>query len=230
VSGEGARFSAPALKRRREFSDALAAVDSALEGLCAGLTALAERSEGLARCADRAGHARTLLERWRDDDRADRVRWVEVFGHSLHLNATPLSVADVFRRQLEGHPRAWIFASATLSVSGDFSHYRSEMGLEEARTACWDSPFDYAGQALLYIRGSSGSDSDDTRGPWSLHRFRFWKRSAAGLPFVTTLRAMRLAHERCAKPSRGARNFPAAPGRAPGRTARALQSSEMQFC
>ena len=74
-----------------------------------------------------------------------------MFSHSLQLNATPLSVAGVFRRQLDGHPRAWIFASATLAVGGDFSHYLSEMGLEDARTACWDSPFDYAGHALLYV-------------------------------------------------------------------------------
>jgi ATP-dependent DNA helicase DinG len=196
VSAEGARFSAPAIMRRREFSDALAALDSALESLCAGLRPLAERAEGLARCADRAGDARALLERWRDDERGDRVRWVEVFGHSLHLNATPLSVSGVFRRQLEGRPRAWIFASATLSVGGDFSHYRSEMGLEEALTACWDSPFDYAGQALLYVpRKLPDPNSDEhTRAV-----------VAASLPLIaaiggrafllfTTLRAMRLAH------------------------------------
>ena len=197
VSGEGARISAPAILRKREFSDALGALESALESLYSGLEPLAQRSEGLARCAERADHAKALLERWRDDTRADRVRWVEVFGHALHLNATPLSVAAVFRRQLEGHPRAWIFTSATLSVSGDFGHYRGEMGLEEARTACWDSPFDYAGQALLYIpRKLPDPNSDEhTRAV-----------VAASLPLVeaiggrafllfTTLRAMRLAHE-----------------------------------
>jgi ATP-dependent DNA helicase DinG len=197
VSGEGTRFSAPALKRRREFCDALAAVESALEGLCAGLKSLAERSEGLARCSDRAGHARTLLERWRDDDRADRVRWVEVFGHSLHLNATPLSVADVFRRQLEGHPRAWIFASATLSVSGDFSHYRSEMGLEEARTACWDSPFDYAGQALLYIPRQLPDPNSEGHTRAVVAASLPLLEAIGGRAFLlfTTLRAMRFAHE-----------------------------------
>jgi ATP-dependent DNA helicase DinG len=69
----------------------------------------------------------------------------------VHLNATPLSIADIFHRQISGNPRAWIFTSATLSVAGDFSHYQREMGLDEAVTAFWDSPFDYQNQALLYV-------------------------------------------------------------------------------
>src|SRR5690606_31659038 len=81
----------------------------------------------------------------------EHVRWMEVFAHSLHLNATPLSIAEVFHRQVSGTPRAWIFTSATLSVQGDFSHYQREMGLETARTAFWESPFDYPNQALLYV-------------------------------------------------------------------------------
>ena len=74
-----------------------------------------------------------------------------MLGHSLRLNATPLSVAEIFQRQLNSRPRAWIFTSATLAVAGDFGHYSKEMGLHDARTACWGSPFDYASQALLYV-------------------------------------------------------------------------------
>jgi ATP-dependent DNA helicase DinG len=80
----------------------------------------------------------------------DQVRWVEIFHHSLQLNTTPLSIAEIFAKQIGGTPRAWIFTSATLAVKKDFSHYQSEMGLVTARTACWDSPFNYPEQALLY--------------------------------------------------------------------------------
>ena len=79
------------------------------------------------------------------------MRWIEIFGGSVHLNATPLSIADIFHRQITGNPRAWIFTSATLSVQGNFSHYQREMGLADAATAFWESPFDYANQALLYV-------------------------------------------------------------------------------
>lgn len=81
----------------------------------------------------------------------DKVRWLEIFHHSLQLNITPLSIAEIFEKQIGGTARAWIFTSATLAVKQDFSHYQSEMGLLKARTACWDSPFDYGKQALLYV-------------------------------------------------------------------------------
>ncbi|HKW36624.1 MAG TPA: ATP-dependent DNA helicase [Burkholderiales bacterium] len=193
---EGARLAASSLAREHGFQEALAALDSALSSVGGALEVLAERNEGLARCAGRAEEARELLARWRDEGRADLVRWLEVLGHSLRLNATPLSVADVFRKQLDGRPRAWIFTSATLAVAGDFGHYSKEMGLQDARTACWGSPFDYASQALLYLpRNLPDPNSEEhTRGvvAASLPVLR----ASAGRAFLlfTTLRAMRLAH------------------------------------
>ena len=44
-----------------------------------------------------------------------------------------------------------MFTSATLSVNGDFKHYCGELGLEDAQTATWPSPFDFERQALLYV-------------------------------------------------------------------------------
>src|SRR6266705_1053225 len=195
LSGESARFSAASVGRNRGFSDALASLDSALGSLCIALEPLAARSEGLARCADRAREAQALLGRWRDDSRADCVRWVEVFSHSLELNATPLSVAGVFRRQLDGHPRAWIFASATLAVGGDFSHYLSGMGLDDARTACWDSPFDYAGHALLYVPKKLPDPNSDEHTRAVIAASLPLIRASGGRAFLlfTTLRAMRRA-------------------------------------
>jgi ATP-dependent DNA helicase DinG len=48
-------------------------------------------------------------------------------------------------------PRAWIFTSATLAVQGKFHHYCAELGLGEPESACWESPFDYGKQAVLYV-------------------------------------------------------------------------------
>jgi ATP-dependent DNA helicase DinG len=197
LPNEGARFTAASVGRKREVSDALSALDSALRSVCAALEALSERSEGLARCAERARTAQALLERWRDDSRADLVRWIEVFSHSLRLNATPLSIAAIFRRQLDGHPRAWIFTSATLAVAGDFSHYRSEMGLDNARTAFWDSPFDYAAQALLYVPTKLPDPNSEEHTRAVVASSLPLIRASGGSAFLlfTTLRAMRLAHE-----------------------------------
>ena len=124
------------------------------------------------------------------------VKWVETYTHSLSLNMTPLSVADIFKRQLEGHPRAWIFTSATLAVGPDFSHYCGALGLEEAETGLWGSPFDYAGNALLYC--PTGMPEPNTPFYNDAVIEAAWPaiRASNGRAFVlcTSLRAMRHLH------------------------------------
>jgi len=152
---DSGRQTAQQAHSRREFAQRLDGVEAKLAALSALLEFQAERSEGLENCWQRSCDLAGRLSRWREADAQgqgkDRVRWVEVFQHAVQLNSTPLSIADVFQRQIEGGARAWIFTSATLSVKQDFSHYQHEMGLAQARTAGWDSPFDYPRQALLYV-------------------------------------------------------------------------------
>lgn len=111
----------------------------------------AERSEGLENFWQRGQVLAQKILQWQNKEQVDQVRWLEIFNHSVQLNITPLSIAETFAKQINGHPRAWIFTSATLTVKQDFSHYQSEMGLSEAKTAYWDSPFNYLEQALLYV-------------------------------------------------------------------------------
>jgi ATP-dependent DNA helicase DinG len=85
------------------------------------------------------------------DEPAAWIRWIDVTPQGFALHASPLSVADIFRRQVDATARAWIFTSATLAVGQSFAHYTGQLGLEQARTGCWESPFDYARQALLYV-------------------------------------------------------------------------------
>jgi len=170
------RMAAEATESIKEFAPALKVLGEKLKNLTGLLEKQAERSEGLDNCWQRAQGLVAMLKVWQAEapsppaplpkgEGNDRslspgeragvregvVRWLEVFHHSLQLNTTPLSIADIFKKQLSGHPRAWIFTSATLAVKQNFSHYQNEMGLTEARTACWDSPFNYQKQALLYV-------------------------------------------------------------------------------
>ncbi len=197
LPAEGARYAARALDHRSGFAAALDGAQAALAKLGAALDAVAERSEGLARCAERAGAVLGLLLRWREGDRERLIRWVEAYSQSLALNATPLSVAPLFRRQLEGRPRAWIFVSATLAVSGDFRLYCGEMGLEGADTACWDSPFDYVANAMLYVPRGLPEPSSPEHTRAVVRAALPVLRASGGRAFLlfTTLRAMRLAHE-----------------------------------
>ena len=60
-------------------------------------------------------------------------------------------MAEIFQAQIGERARSWIFTSATLSVDGDFAHYARQMGLLDAQTRSWESPFDYAANSLLYV-------------------------------------------------------------------------------
>ena len=154
---------------RDGVGDALDELTAALDRLAAELALFAERSEEIANCARRAAEAAAQLARWRaglmppagsgetapaNDDAAPGVpwiRWVDVTQAGWQLHASPLSVADVFGKRVAESGRAWIFTSATLAVGRDFSLYQRELGLADAATGCWESPFDYASQALLYV-------------------------------------------------------------------------------
>jgi ATP-dependent DNA helicase DinG len=80
-----------------------------------------------------------------------RIIWAELFSQAVSFHNSPLQVGPMFREQIEKQPRNWIFTSATLSVRGDFSHFQRELNLDHAATASWESPFDYAQNALLYV-------------------------------------------------------------------------------
>ena len=152
ITEDNTRLSLAAIKQNSSFRDALDSLIEALGNLKKLLDNQAERSEGLENCRQRAAHHLQLLQYWHaDTEMHDHIRWIEVYHQALQLNATPLSIAEIFQKQILASSRAWIFTSATLSVKKDFTHYNKEMGLATAQTACWDSPYDYARQALLYV-------------------------------------------------------------------------------
>ena len=150
------------------FIDAMDEMTAALDRLATELGLFAERSEDIANCAQRATDAAAQLARWRaglaqvaTDEAAPAadetgpgvawIRWVDVTQAGWQLQASPLSIADMFSKRVAESGRAWIFTSATLAVGRDFSLYQRELGLADAATGCWESPFDYASQALLYV-------------------------------------------------------------------------------
>ena len=145
--------------QRPEFAAALDALGDALAGLARELAQQAERSDELAQYAGRATDSMARLNRWREGLRGredtsvdtEWIRWLEVSTHGWQLRASPLSVAEIFSKQVTDVARAWIFTSATLAIGGDFALYQRELGLGGATTGYWESPFDYAQQGLLYL-------------------------------------------------------------------------------
>nr|MBL8411477.1 ATP-dependent DNA helicase [Dechloromonas sp.] len=150
VGLDAGRFSYGQLLEKPEFAPALKLLEDEVIAFAAILETQAERAEGLEKCWQRAGDLARALGQWQKMTDDGYVRWAEAFTQSLQLNSTPLDVADIFRKQMGGHPRAWIFTSATLAVQGKFHHYCAELGLGEPESACWHSPFEYDKQAILY--------------------------------------------------------------------------------
>jgi len=199
--GEG-RMPASATDSLKDFAANLRTLTEKLAHLNSLLESQAQRSEGLEKCWQRGLELAEKIKAWQGgtDEEANEtpaVKWLEVFHHSVQLNTTPLSIAEIFARQIGGHPRAWIFTSATLAVKQNFGHYQHEMGLLDARTACWDSPFNYPEQALLYVP----QDMPEPNSPGYTEAV-----VKAALPLIeaskgrafllfTSLRAMQRAHE-----------------------------------
>ncbi|MDR2875974.1 MAG: ATP-dependent DNA helicase [Methylobacillus sp.] len=148
---DGARMPVQKALEREGFDTAFDTLAQKLKALAEILETQAERDPALENCWQRAQTLASQLKNWHVGADSNLVRWVEVFAHSVLLHATPLSIADIFAKQMEGHPRAWIFTSATLAVKNDFGHYLGQMGLPQAVTARWDSPFDYPAQSVLYV-------------------------------------------------------------------------------
>ena len=181
---------------RGEFSQALAELAARLAVLDELLDSQAERSQGLANCRDRCRELRATLSDWLKGDESGQIRWLEIATHSVLMHITPLDVGELFARQIEDDNRAWIFTSATLSVRGDFSHFLSQIGLSEAATGYWESPFDYAHQALLYA--PEGMPDPNSPGYTAAVVEAAWPvvKASGGRAFLlfTSLRAMNEAH------------------------------------
>jgi len=193
-----ARLSWTQAMRVQEFGEAIERLHGALADLNAPLQEQAERSEGLGACAKRSVAALAVLARLREDEGRELVRWVEVFGQAARLNLTPLSSAELFSRQMNDHPRAWIFTSATLAVGEDFGHFTRELGLPGAAGRRWASPFDFAKQALLYVpKGLPGDPNDPAFTEAVIEAALPVLEASQGRAFLlfTTLRALRRAHE-----------------------------------
>lgn len=148
---EGSRMPVQKALALKSFDSAYVEMQAKLQALTNVLETQAPRDPALENCWQRGAGLIVQLQRWLAAENANLVRWVEVFTQSVQLHATPLSVAEGFGKQLNASPRAWIFTSATLAVKSDFSHYIGQMGLSNANTGYWESPFDYGKQALFYV-------------------------------------------------------------------------------
>jgi ATP-dependent DNA helicase DinG len=140
------------LAARTEVGVAYEALRKQVRALAEVLDAAAARGGGLANCARRAVDIEQRLADIAGGDDLDRVSWVETSERGFVLRLTPLDVARTFRERVHAlGTKSWVYTSATLAVGEDFGYFARRLGLEDAQTAHWTSPFDYAQCALLYV-------------------------------------------------------------------------------
>jgi ATP-dependent DNA helicase DinG len=145
-------------------SAALEALDVCLDQLRklrASLESIQGRGKGLDSCLARCQTLEGQLQLLISPEEGDQdIRWFETHLQSLRLNRTPLDVAELFQLQMQRHPAAWIFTSATLAVGDSFELFQRQLGLCDASTQKWDSPFDYPTQGLWFVPRDMPSPQD----------------------------------------------------------------------
>ena len=193
---EGSRLPVQKALALKGFEEAYDHMQSQLRALATVLETQAARDPLLEKCWQRSEALCDLFRRWKTAENNNLVRWVEVFTHSVQLHATPLSVAEGFGKQLNAQPRAWIFTSATLAVKSDFSHYLERMGLQDAKTGYWESPFNYQEQALFYVPAEMPDPNSPSYTASVVAAALPVLQASGGRAFVlsTSLRAMREIH------------------------------------
>lgn len=126
-------------------------VTAALTTAGDALEQVQESSPELARLRLRAQTLGSRLMGFAEPKAMQTVRWVEA-GASLRLMESPLDIAQTMRERCLQGAQAWVFTSATLGADARLSWFTRQVGIDaEAVVRKFESPFDYAHQAALYV-------------------------------------------------------------------------------
>ncbi|PPD50835.1 MAG: helicase [Methylobacter sp.] len=128
----------------------MVAVKGQLQRVSDQLELASVKTKGLETCFKRADELVQQLKVILEDNSGKWIRWYETYKNTFSLSRTPLDIAGEFRAFMAQHKATWIFTSATLSVGNRFDHFANNLGLGNAATASWGSPFDFANQSLFY--------------------------------------------------------------------------------
>ncbi|MDD2662052.1 MAG: ATP-dependent DNA helicase, partial [Methylococcales bacterium] len=138
------------IENNPKISGGLNAVKEQLQRLTDQLMLASVKTKALESCFKRAEELVQKLNLILDDRSGKWIRWYETHRKTFTLSLTPLDIASEFHGFMQQHQAAWIFTSATLSVATKFDYFAGNLGLGQAATESWGSPFDYPNQSLFY--------------------------------------------------------------------------------
>ncbi|MFC4312235.1 ATP-dependent DNA helicase [Steroidobacter flavus] len=134
--------------------EALANLRGSLDDLIQALTEASKDNTGLANLRRRASEMSNRLgELIEEEDKSavPSVRWAQSSGQGVSFHLVPLDVAEQLGDLVQANAAAWVCTSATLAIGESFDHFMQRIGMRDARTARYGSPFDYESQTLLYL-------------------------------------------------------------------------------
>lgn len=79
------------------------------------------------------------------------ISWLKSTKRHVRFQWTPFSVAEETQALISNLQASLIFTSATLKTQGHFSWFQHALGLDNAKTEAWESPYDWQQQAMLYL-------------------------------------------------------------------------------
>ncbi len=110
-----------------------------------------ERGKLFDNCWQRAKAHYNYIDTYIETNNEELIRWVEIRGHHLYLNQTPVNISETFQQRLSEYNATSVFTSASLAINNNFNHFNHQLGLEDYQTQVWNSPFDYKNKTCLYV-------------------------------------------------------------------------------
>ncbi|MCK5355617.1 MAG: ATP-dependent DNA helicase, partial [Methyloprofundus sp.] len=138
------------IEHNPKIMEGMARLQEHLEALADQLELASVRTKGLETCFKRAEELEDQFKNILQDNSGKWVRWYETHKKSFSLHLTPLDVAAEFQSFMAQHSASWVFTSATLSVAQKFDYFARNLGISNAKSYSWESPFDFPNQSLFY--------------------------------------------------------------------------------
>jgi ATP-dependent DNA helicase DinG len=186
------------------WSEALDALQEALEQAAEGLSSVSEIQPDFVRLHERAATLAQRVAAFTAAAAPGSVRWLDV-GTQLRLVESPLDIAEAVRDKLlktgrdeqDADRRSWVFTSATLGDDARLRWFTEPCGLDEAEVLRVGSPFDYASQAAVYVPEGMPKPNDPGHSAAVAALAHAAVRRLGGRTMVltTTLRALRAVGE-----------------------------------
>lgn len=161
------RDAAPHTPGRYDFAPHEAALTEPLGALAGSMTQLVTvieplsgQSASLETLAERLTERAHELGQIADIVGTEGLRWIDVGRRGLRINLTPLDTSAAMAGMIRARAASWIFTSATLAVGEDFSHFGARMGLANAHTVKFETPYPLAERALIYLPSGLPTPAD----------------------------------------------------------------------